>query len=489
MRTLDRIRGHASAAPGRAAYRAGNDVVTYGELWERAENLAALLRDLDARHTGRPSPGLPGPAPIALDGSRSPDTAVAMTACLIAGIPYVPVAPSTPPARLESMLRQSGARLLLAADGFPDPGIKGLTVIPLKDIGKSACPRAAAGKEDAACGTSRYAYIIFTSGTSGEPKGVPVYRDSLDNFTGWMSSYPPLDGYREITVLNQALFSFDLSVAGFFYPLACGHTVAAFRSEDELAAVLPETDAAVMTPSFLRMLLLDGDFRAERFPRLKCVWLCGEVLTPAAARQALNAFPDLTLINAYGPTEACCAVCAVRITGEDTEKPGPLPVGELSSAAAGIAVEDGEIVLRGKSVFGGYLDGSEGGHFREDGTDGYRTGDTGWSENGLLFCSGRKDRQVKYKGYRIELSDIEANISDLPGVTGCAAATRRRADGEISAIRAFVTVSDPRLTEAALKRRLAGSLPDYMIPKVIRIIDRMPVTENGKTDIKKLETL
>ena len=165
-------------------------------------------------------------------------------------------------------------------------------------------------------------------------------------------------------------------------------------------------------------------------------------------------------------------------------------MGELSGAAAEISVRDGEIVLRGPSVFGGYLGGAEGGHFLEDGENCFRTGDLGRidADAGLLFCSGRKDGQIKYKGYRIELGDVESNLAALPGVNACAVVPRIGAGGEVLALRAFAE-ADPGVTEADLKKALAARLPAYMIPKTVRLVDKLPVTENGKTDRKALECL
>ena len=477
MKTLDRILAHAALHPERTAYRAGDGSLTYGELLDRAKRGAQELLRLDRDFAG----SLPGPAPVLLDGSKSPDAAAAILACLTAGIPYVPLAPSIPKARFASVVRQTGARLILAGEDFPDYGIER---IPLRDFG-----RRGAAREMPETPPSEYAYIIFTSGSTGEPKGVPVFRESLDRFVGWISSLTPLAEMEGVTVLNQALFSFDLSVADLFFALSNGHTEAAFRSEEELARILPEADAAVLTPTFLRQLLLDRDFRAENYPRLKCVWSCGETLNPQTAKQVLEAFPGLALLNAYGPTEACSAVSAVRITEDMTG--AELPVGIVSEAAADIAVEDGEIVLRGPSVFGGYLGGLEGGHFRENGQNCYRTGDLGRIEDGLLYCSGRKDAagQIKYKGYRIELADIESNLASLTGVAACAVTAKRGRDGAVLAIRAFAELlPGADLSPEAVKEALAERLPDYMIPKTVRILDRLPVTENGKTDRKALES-
>ena len=134
MKTLDRILAHAALHPERTAYRAGDGSLTYGELLDRAKRGAQELLRLDRDFAG----SLPGPAPILLDGSKSPDAAAAILACLTAGIPYVPLAPSIPKARFASVVRQTGARLILAGEGFPDYGIER---IPLRDFGRRGAAR------------------------------------------------------------------------------------------------------------------------------------------------------------------------------------------------------------------------------------------------------------------------------------------------------------------------------------------------------------
>ncbi|MBQ2724639.1 MAG: AMP-binding protein, partial [Clostridia bacterium] len=213
------------------------------------------------------------------------------------------------------------------------------------------------------------------------------------------------------------------------------------------------------------------------------IYFCGEVLDPKTVRKLWERFPSLEIINAYGPTEATSAVSAVQIRKEMLDKP-LLPAGDTANSAVEIEIDDGEIILKGKSVFSGYLNGITGGYFRENGQNCYRTGDLGYIENNLLYCRGRKDSQIKYKGYRIELSDIEQNISELEGVQDCLVTASRTPDGTIRYLSAYVTGESDCLKD--LRERISMILPDYMIPKNIRLLDRLPVNANGKTDRKAL---
>ena len=483
MRSLDRILSAAEAHPDRTAFRlhrsdGGTDALSYGGLLTRAETLAARLREQ-------------GTGPVLTDARQTPDSVISILACLLSERPYVPLPPNAPPARLRTMARLSGATLMTAPDSVPDVGVPRAVPDEAASIPPEACRQSAEERY----GADGCAYILFTSGSTGRPKGVPVSRRSLDSFSGWIASPELFPGKDGMTVLNQALFSFDLSAADLYFSLCGGHTLAAFEGPEALLPALSKADAAVMTPALLRLLLLDRTFDAARYPRLSCVYPCGETLSPGTARRALTAFPKLRLINAYGPTEACSAVCAVRITPDMAETLPSLPVGDLSHAAADIRIENGEIVLRGDSVFGGYLPDPEAGDltrsaFREGSVNGYRTGDLGEIRDGLLRFGGRRDSQIKYKGYRIETGDVEENLASVPGVLDCAVVPKRNDAGEILALCAFVirdpasdTLPDePGAAERILKEALAARIPAYMIPKTIRFPDRLPVTENGKTD-------
>ena len=437
MKTLDAILSSAARHPDRPACRFPDGEISYGELLRRAEEEAEGLRS--------------GAGPVPFGGERSIPAVVTILACLLSRRPYVPLTPRLPDARRDAIFR------ILAESVLP----------------------------------ADTAYILFTSGSTGEPKGVPISRDNLDAFTAILPRwFADLDGDGPLTVFGAAPFSFDLSAADLFFVLCGGHTLVSPDRADPADAIrlLKSADAAIMTPTHLRLCLMDPDFSPAGCPRLGCVYLCGETLDPAAAAKFLDRFPSpaMILLNAYGPTEATSAVSAVRITREMTRSGDPLPVGEIGNTTADIRIEDGEIVLTGPSVFGGYL----GQIPAENGVPHtHRTGDLGSIDGGLLTCRGRADGQFKYKGYRIETGDVEAHLRALPGVRDGVLIPRRTPDGRgILSLTVYVVPEDGWDPDpAAIRASLAARLPDYMVPKSVRFLDRLPVTPNGKTDRKAME--
>lgn len=428
----------------RPALKAGEQEICWGRLWPMAMGLAARLRRQ-------------GAGPVALEGSEDLWVPAAMLACLIAGRPYLPLHPSLPGPARRQRLAHARAQLLTreeAESGFASGEV---------------CP--------AARDPDREIYRIYTSGSTGAPKPVAVTQRNLEAFLRWARRLPHIRAGAEGVVVGQASYAFDLSVADLYLALTCGGThlsLTETEKRDPVRRVERLTACGlsllVTTPSFLRTLLTDRLALAGRLDRWQAVFCCGEALPPAVARRFLETFPHVTLYNAYGPTEATCAVSAAAITLEDCA--GPLPIGRLEDCALSVTVEGGEIVLRGESVapaFGGV----------------YATGDLGKAENGLLYWLGRRDDQLKYKGYRVEPAEIERALEALPGVER-AAVVPRRSGGHVRGLVAFV-VGDRQGEElaAALSRRL----PAYMIPGQWRSVARLPLTPNGKCDRKRLEEM
>lgn len=444
---------------GRTAYVYGEEQTSYEQLFDRAQKIAEKIKNGDY-------------SPAVVFGGKNSETMAAILACIIAKRAYVPIDPAMPKERKNKIIAASGAGIILDCTG------KGVKITEASNDAQTA-------KENDT------AYIIFTSGSTGEPKGVPISYDNLDNFIGWISSLEPLCEFEHTCVLNHAAFSFDLSTAAVFYALFGGHTLVQFGGGDEFDGIFDamqknRTDVIVATPTFLRLCMLNKEFCEAKFPFVKCIYFCGETLQKSLCKAVFERFPHMGIINAYGPTEATSAVCAAEITRESLEHEEILPCGKISSAAAEIVIEDDEIVLKGKSVFGGYLDGAEGGHYKAGEKDCYRTGDLGFIKDGKLYCKGRKDGQIKYKGYRIELSDIEANIAAMEGVESCAVIAKKNAEGEVRLIKAFVSGG---ISEMSIRENLLRKLPGYMIPKSIKVLEKLPVNRNGKIDRKKLETL
>ena len=450
----------------KAAYICGEKRLTYAKLYEKAERIAAVLK-------------AQGGGAVAVLGNKEPEMIISILACIMARRAYVPLEDNLPQARIAAAIRQAECTLVLKnSSACPDCGIPCSSLAELEHATKKPADGGAQNET---------AYIIFTSGSTGTPKGVPISYTNLGNFTRWICSDEVLSGFEHPVVLSPASFGFDLSVAGIYYALSAGGTIVTVSREEQksfdgIFAALQKNSAeiAVLTPTFMKLCLLNADFNEENFPRLRCCWFCGERLEKALCEKLLRRFPSLKIINAYGPTEATCAVCSAMITAETLAAGEPLPVGDISSAACKIEIENGEIILSGTSVFGGYIGAAEktGGRFA--------TGDLGEIRGGKLYCTGRADGRIKYKGYRIELGDIEANILAIGGVRACCAVAKRSKNGDTAYIKAFVS-AEPTLGEETLRTALKSALPEYMIPKVIELLPQLPVNEHGKTDRRLLE--
>ncbi|MBQ6267233.1 MAG: AMP-binding protein [Clostridia bacterium] len=425
----------------RPAYRAAETTLTFAQLWQLAARYAADLAG--------------SRAPVLLIGDKEPHMLAGILACLMAGRPYVPCDRSLPPARLAAIRAQSGAADVI--DGTTTPARTPLTAF---------------------AGTNAdLAYILFTSGSTGVPKGVPITRGNLKAFVQRMLlRQDALTACAGGTILNHARLSFDLSDADVYFALCTG---TAFRplTAQELsghAALLPalvqaNPDAAVMTPSFARHCLLMPEFSAAQLPRLRCIFFCGEPLTPAVAAKLFARFPGLRILNAYGPTEATCAVCASEITPEMTAWPR-LPCGDPAQASCEIRIENGEIVLAGASVFGGYLGDPAP-------VTVCRTGDGGEIRDGRLFCTGRLSGYVKLGGFRIEPAEVRLAIEAIPGVEACTVTTVRRGE---TVLRLRAAVLSETRTAAEIRAALAERLPAYMIPAELRVQASPSVSENCK---------
>ena len=438
------------------AYTAGGKSFTYCKLFEKAKEISSEILKEKA-------------ASAIIFGSRNFETMAAIIACVLSKTAYIPVDMNLPESRKEKIVKNSGASLIIDCSEEK---------ISFKKIKEENCE-------------NENAYVIFTSGSTGEPKGVPVSYENLDNFIEWITKLSPLNEFEHASVLNHASFSFDLSTAAIYYSLFGGHNLVQVENTADFEKLFSEikenkVNVIVATPTFLRLCLLNKDFSEENYPFIKCIYFCGEMLQKSLVKEIFKRFPKMKIINAYGPTEAASAVSAIEITEEILEKEELLPVGKISSAATEITVENGEIVLKGKSVSKGYLSGETGGFYKENEKNCFKTGDMGFIENGKLYCKGRFDSQIKYKGYRIELSEIEANISSVSGTENCAVIVKRNPEGEVRLIKAFVSGN---VSEEEIRKKLSENLPEYMIPKSIKKLDFIPFNKNGKIDRKELEKL
>ncbi|MDO4323132.1 MAG: D-alanine--poly(phosphoribitol) ligase subunit DltA [Lachnospiraceae bacterium] len=524
MDILRRIQDQARECPDRVAVQSGSSRLSYGELWEYSERLAFWLLQKEDQDR----------APVAVYGHKHPWMLVCFLACVKAGRAYCPVDISVPDARVEAILRALPSRMVLTTESFgADAGDKHvISLEELEHIVTEADGGNAVSESDWVHGGDTY-YIIFTSGSTGTPKGVQITADCLNHYLDWSVTLGTSPEEKQGQVfLNQAPFSFDLSVMDLYTSLASGGTLYCLEKSVQsdyraLVQSLKESKANVWvsTPSFAEVCLSERAFSEEMMPELQVFLFCGETLANKTSCKLQKRFPNARIINTYGPTESTVAVTDVSVTPELVEAEDPLPVGRPKPGTRiliwnedGKEVpegEKGEIIIVGDTVSIGYYgrqDLTEKAFFCFNGERGYHTGDKGYLKDGMLYYCGRIDLQIKLHGYRIELEDIENNIARLPQVEQAVVAPNFRG-GKVVSLTAYVVKYQEKETEiseykkyaaktadmpedvpesgsildaADMKAALKQFLPDYMVPKKIVFLDKMPVTNNGKVDRKAL---
>lgn len=484
MDVIERLSRWVKDCPDKIVHVSGERALTYGDLGRRSGNLASRLAEM---HPGDPSP-------VAVIGHKEPEMLIGFLAAAKCGRPYIPIDVSTPARRVEQMVQSSGAFALNAPDRMAEWSARPSSGRPERS-----------GPDDPF-------YIIFTSGSTGEPKGVVITPRCLTMFLEWMCAEHRFDEGAE-TFLNQAPFSFDLSVMDLYLSLATGGTLFSIGKEEmadfkKLYAALARSGVTtwVSTPSFARMCLAERTFAQPLLPRLKRFLFCGETLPARTASQLLDRFPRAEVWNTYGPTEATVACTSVRVDRDLLARYPSLPVGfPMPGARILVANADfeplpdgerGDILIAGANVSPGYLgrrDLTRSAFFEMDGLRAYRTGDVGYMRDGMLFFENRVDGQVKVNGYRIELGDLEANLRALPGVEDAAVLPVLK-EGVAHSLAAFV-IHSRRGAESGfeagnrLRGALAERLPAYMLPRKFLFLDAFPMTANGKTDRRKLAEL
>lgn len=480
MEIIERIDRWGRTTPDRPAHISGGRTLTYGELCRRSDALAAHLAGT-----------LPEKAPVVVLGHKEPELLIAYLGAIKSGRAYVPVDTVSPPQRVERIAAASGAPLVLTPEKIAE-----------LSEGQGPAPPWRLGTDD-------HYYIMFTSGSTGEPKGVPITYGCLQSFLRWMLAEHPFEEGGEV-FLNVVPYSFDVSLMDTYPALVTGGTVtsvtkAEVASPKQLYQLLAGSGLTtwVSTPSFAQMCLVEPTFNQGMLPRIRRFLFCGETLAPEIAAQLLERFPAAEVWNTYGPTEATVATTSIRITREVLDRYSPLPIGyEMMGSRVLVmdehrrevpAGERGEIIIAGPNVSPGYLNRpelTEKVFFNLDGRRAYRTGDWGRCRDGLLFFEGRMDNQVKLHGYRIEPADIEANLRGLAGVRDAVVLPVLR-EGAVDSLAAFVILNErPPRTDfqlaCDLKVQLTERLPAYMIPRRFSFLESFPMNTNGKADRRKL---
>ena len=482
MNLLERINHWAKVAPSATAHRSGSRELSFGELSAFSNALAVHLLEEYGNSQ----------APVAVIGHREPEVLVAFIGIVKAGRPYVPIDTAFPEERIQHII------------GISKPAVV-LTPQEIAKISQTSKPSPPPGLLRA----DHPFYIMFTSGSTGTPKGIIITLGCVENFIEWMLRQHKFIERGEI-FLNQAPFSFDVSVIDLYCSLVTGGTDFSISrdllSDPKLlyrALANSNITTWVSTPSFAEMCLVERTFNRTLLPYVRRFLFCGEMLLPATVRMLLDRFPDAEIWNLYGPTETTVATTSVRIDRNILEKYASLPIGYSMPGSEVFLIDEnrnrlprgsrGEIAVKGPNVSQGYLarpDLTASRFFDENGQRAYRTGDWGTFRDELLFFEGRIDNQIKLSGYRIELGDIETNLRALPMVRDAAVVAVLK-NGKTQWLAAFVVPNanfepaDSGLT-SILRERLRQRAPAYMLPRRFVFLDAFPITANGKVDRRKL---
>lgn len=497
---LGLIRSASDARPDAEAVVADDTTLTYRELWQRAGAIAAGLAGAPGQLAG------PGSV-LALWMPRSPRLVTAMLGVLLSGSAFLALDPDYPPDRSAQAIADSAATAVLSGAGMPPPpGFDG-PVLRLDDLAEAASGTGTA--PDTEPPPESAAYVLFTSGSTGRPKGVQVPHRALASLATWSTAELGIGpGDR---VAQRTSLAFDAAIWEIFAPLSCGATVAvlspsASRQTDELAAALRRHRVSVLqlVPSLLAANLQAGTFLDAAPPRLV---LCGgEALHPALASSFAEQCGQSRLINVYGPAE--CTVDTVWSDAGPAAGGLTVPIGRTAPGVAGYVLDEigeecgtgvpGQLFLGGRQLATGYRcrPGATADRFVPDhlgGTPGarlYRTGDrVRRLPGGELEFIGRVDRQVKIRGVRTELGEIESVLATHPAVRSVAVvAASDPAGGTVA--HAFVAAADDPPPDgelaAALRAHAARWLPEPMLPAACTVLDELPMLPNGKADIAAL---
>ncbi|MBV2363327.1 amino acid adenylation domain-containing protein [Streptomonospora nanhaiensis] len=461
--------------------------MSYAELDERADALAAALRAAGAA---------PGEA-VTVVLPRCPDLVVALLAILKCGAVYLPVDTAWPDERLRTLLDAAASRLVVAREadtaalGARLPGRRVLAVESARpDDGAAPAPVYRAGPDD-------LAYINFTSGSTGLPKGVPVRHRGIVRLVHG-ARYARLDEHA--VLLQMAPVTFDAATFEIWGALLNGGTLVLYPSPfirlGELRQVLAEHGVTVL---FLTTALFNAvvDEAPDTLAVLRTVLTGGEAHSLPHMAQALRHYGTDRIVSVYGPTECTTFATYHPVRELHPEEPS-LPIGRPIQHTRAYLVEDGrlcepgesgEVLLAGPGLSPGYLglpdvnarqfaDLVIGGQRERV----YRTGDRALlSPRGHLVFQGRTDDQVKVNGFRIELGEIAHHLQTQPEVRRCYVTTRPSGQGGLELV-GFVVPAAEGCDIAAVRARLRAVLPAYMVPAVIRVRDDLPLTITGKVD-------
>ena len=500
---IEAIEHFAQVQPDFPVYDILGQVHTYGDLKKDSDSLAAQIDRL----------GLPDKSPVVVFGGQEYEMLATFVALTKSGHAYIPIDSHSALERVAAIVEVAEPSLIIAINDFPLADVTA-PIFSAEQVQTAFREGASYELSHPVQGDDNY-YIIFTSGTTGKPKGVQISHNNLLSFTNWMITDKEFATPARPQMLAQPPYSFDLSVMYWAPTLALGGTLFALPSAvtqdfKQLFETILSLPIAIWTstPSFADMALLSDDFNSQKLPQLTHFYFDGEELTVKTAQKLRDRFPQARIINAYGPTEATVALSAVAVTDEMLQNYKRLPIGYTKADSPTFVIDEegqkvpngqqGEIIVCGPAVSKGYLNNPEKtaeAFFEFEGLPAYHTGDVGsMTDEGLLLYGGRMDFQIKFNGFRIELEDVSQNLNKSKYIESAVAVPRYNKDHKVQNLLAYVILKDGVAEQfereiditKAIKEDLQDIMMSYMMPSKFLYRETLPLTPNGKIDIKGL---
>ncbi|TNE52912.1 MAG: amino acid adenylation domain-containing protein, partial [Bacteroidetes bacterium] len=459
------------------ALRYSEGSLSYEELLSRTAQMTHFLQQ---------EYGVDSETSVAICLDRSPEAIISILAVLFTGAHYIPIDTSTPTERTHFMLKDSESKLLISNQKIDWEG----TQVSPKDLDLTSYP---IRLETLLPNPEQLAYMIYTSGSTGLPKGCELTHGNLEHYISWANHF-----YFSNSSPDFALFTslaFDLTITSIFCTLSLGGCLHIFGQEEEIDRVLEKVfssestvNTIKLTPSHLSLLEF---LRAENL-NMQTIIVGGEALSLNQAKLLFDRVPEARLYNEYGPTETTVGCIVSEITPETRQIQIGKPIDNTRIyilndhlQVQGVNIP-GEIYISGNGVAKSYRnrDSLNQERFLPDpftpGHRMYKSGDLAyWDTQGNITYLGRSDEQIKVRGYRIEPGEIETLICQKSGIQESYVALRKTEQGEF--LCAYVIGSSENIREF-----LQDKLPEYMIPTHIMEVERLPLTVNGKVDIKAL---
>lgn len=484
---ISRLEENAVAEGNEIAVKDYEKSITYRELWDRINRYADIILSYTE---GRQ-------LPIIVYQDRTVDFIVSMLACIKAGCFYIPVVKETPPGRIDRIISDSGCCLALVDEPVDD---ERLIQVNVKQ-GKAVNTGVRIFQLSLWRRLKNIAYVMYTSGTTGSPKGVIIGLDNLQNLIESFGDILYENIKEHVNVAVLASFGFDSSVKQIYCSLYYGHTLVIANEKDKkfsktMQRFYSDNNIAVSdgTPSNMRILVMT---RHSIVNNVRWFVIGGENFRSDIARTVFDAHANpVEIINVYGPTECCVDVAYYKVN-RDVEDGEYLPIGQpLLNTGLKILTEEGkeitnieekgELVISGKQVGYGYTSEiNESFLFGPDMYDNsYRTGDVAkYNRAGQIVILGRKDNQIKKNGYRIELDEIAAHLNKLDSVMD-SVVRKQEVDGALKIV-AYVVLRQETEQEL-IWAEMRNALTEYMIPDYMVVIEDIPLNVNCKVDEHRL---